>query len=70
VLYEKTLVCGVAINSLEITLILQPARSDIKIGPDSAHGKRCTAAEQTPDVPGTTVKTLEAKIWNHACKNV
>jgi len=28
----KTMVCGVAIKSLEITLILQPARSDVKIG--------------------------------------
>jgi len=26
------MVCGNAINSMEITLILQPARSDIKIG--------------------------------------
>jgi len=27
------MVCGVTISSLEITLILQPARSDVKIGP-------------------------------------
>jgi len=30
------MVCGVAINSLEMTLILQPARSDVKIGPARA----------------------------------
>jgi len=30
-LYVKTIICGVAINSLEITLILQPACSDVKI---------------------------------------
>jgi len=28
------MVSGVAINSLEIILILQPARSDVKIGPE------------------------------------
>jgi len=33
----KTIVCGVAINYLEITLILQPAGSDVKIGLDRAH---------------------------------
>jgi len=38
--YAKTMVCNVAINSLEITLILQPARSDVKIGPNRAHGSR------------------------------
>jgi len=38
--YAKTMICGVAINSLEITLILQQARSDVKIGPDRAHGNR------------------------------
>jgi len=32
-LYVKTMVCDVAINSLDITLILQPACSDVKIGP-------------------------------------
>jgi len=36
-LYAKTMVCGVAINSLKLTLNLQPARSDIKIGPARAH---------------------------------
>jgi len=35
----KTMVCGVAINSLNITLILQPARRDIKIGPVCMHAK-------------------------------
>jgi len=39
-LYVKTMVCGVAINSLELKLILQPARSDVKIGPACAHGNR------------------------------
>jgi len=34
------MVCGVAINSLEITLILQPIRSNVKICPDRAHGNR------------------------------
>jgi len=34
-LYVKTMVCGVAIDSLEITLILQPAHSDVKIDPFS-----------------------------------
>jgi len=34
------MVCGVAINYLEITLILQPARIDVKIGPARAHGNR------------------------------
>jgi len=34
----KTMVCNIAINYLEITLILQPARSDVKIGP--ARGMR------------------------------
>jgi len=28
------------INFLEITLLLQPARSDVKIGPAHAHGNR------------------------------
>jgi len=31
------MVHGVAINFLKITLILQPARSDVKIGPARAH---------------------------------
>jgi len=31
------MVCGDAINSLEITLILQPARIDVKIGPTRTH---------------------------------
>jgi len=35
-MYVKTMVCGVAINSLEITLISQPAYSDVKIGPAGA----------------------------------
>jgi len=39
-LYVKTMVCGFAINSLEINLILQPARSDIKSGPALAYGNR------------------------------
>jgi len=30
--YAKTMVCGAAINSLQITLILQPACSDVTIG--------------------------------------
>jgi len=36
-------ICGVvihAVNFLEITLILLPARSDVKIGPTHAHGNR------------------------------
>jgi len=33
----KTMIFGVATNSLEITLMLQPARSDVKIGPPRAH---------------------------------
>jgi len=32
-LYVKTMICGVVINSLEVTLILQPAHSDVKISP-------------------------------------
>jgi len=32
-LYLKTTVCNVAINFLEITLILEPDLSDVKIGP-------------------------------------
>jgi len=36
--YVKTMVCSVAINFLEIILILQPARSDAKIGPGRVHG--------------------------------
>jgi len=32
-MFKNTMVWSVAINSLEITLILQPARSDVKIGP-------------------------------------
>jgi len=43
----KTIVCDVAINSLEINLIFQPAHSDVKVGPARAHDKRlmyCTSA--------------------------
>jgi len=40
--YVKTMVCGVAINSLEITIILQPACNDVKIGLYRAHGTRLT----------------------------
>jgi len=29
----KSMVCGIAMNSREVTLILQPARTDVKIGP-------------------------------------
>jgi len=36
-LYVKTMVCGVAIKSLETTLILHPARSGVKIGPARSH---------------------------------
>jgi len=43
----KTMACGIAklhvktkINSLEITLILQPACSDVKIGSACAHGNK------------------------------
>jgi len=37
--YVKTMVCEIAINSLEIIiLILQPAWSDVKIDPARAHG--------------------------------
>jgi len=35
----KSMVCGVAINFVEMTLILQIAHSDVKIGPACAHGK-------------------------------
>jgi len=34
------MICCVATNSLKITLILQPARSDVKIGRYRAHGNR------------------------------
>jgi len=34
----KTMVCGVVINSLKITCILQPALTDVKIGSAHAHG--------------------------------
>jgi len=37
---RKSMVSGVATNSLEITLILQPARSDVKIDTARAHGNR------------------------------
>jgi len=36
----KSMVCDVAINTLDITLILQLGRSDVKIGLDRAHGNR------------------------------
>jgi len=38
VVLQYTMVCGVAINSLEITSTVQPARNDVKIGPGRAHG--------------------------------
>jgi len=42
----KTMVCCAAINSLEITLILQPARSDVKIGLFSAReNQRCAESD-------------------------
>jgi len=44
------MVCGVAINSLEITLILQPGRSDVIIGPDRAHGNRLYVNSRTSHV--------------------
>jgi len=34
------MVCGVAINSLETTMILQPVHRDVKIGPAHARGNR------------------------------
>jgi len=34
------MVCGVAINSLKITLILQPALGGFKIGLSCAHGNK------------------------------
>jgi len=36
------MVCSVAINSLEITLILQQARSEVNIGPDRTHRNMLT----------------------------
>jgi len=39
-MFYNTNVCGVVINSLEITLILQPALSDVIIGPTGAHGNK------------------------------
>jgi len=39
-LYVKTMVCGFEINSLEITFISNPARSDVKISLAHAHGNR------------------------------
>jgi len=42
--YVETVVRGVAINSLEIILFLQPARSDVKIGLTRAHGNRRLAS--------------------------
>jgi len=39
-LFVKTIVCGVAISFVEITLILQPTRSDVTIGLVHAHGNR------------------------------
>jgi len=36
--FVKTLICGVAINTLKKNLILQPAYSEVKIGPFRAHG--------------------------------
>jgi len=38
--YVKTIVCGVAIIPLDITLILQPSHDDVKFGPLQAHGNR------------------------------
>jgi len=46
-LWNKTMVCGVAINSLIITLILQPARSDVEIGLARTHGNSQTIALAT-----------------------
>jgi len=40
IFYVKTTVCGLAINSMKISLILQPAGSDVKIGPARVHGNR------------------------------
>jgi len=34
------MVCGVVISSLKTMLILQPANSDVKIGPAGAHVNR------------------------------
>jgi len=33
----KTMICSFAINSLKITLILQPGHNDVKIGLACAH---------------------------------
>jgi len=39
--YENSkMVCYVAINSLEITFILQPVCNDVKIDPARPHGNR------------------------------
>jgi len=35
-----TMIYGVSTNSLEISLILQPTRSDVKIDPGRVHGNR------------------------------
>jgi len=40
ILCVKKIVCEVAINSLKITLILQPARNEVNIGPVRVHGNR------------------------------
>jgi len=49
------------VNSLEITLTLQPAFSDIKIGPGRAHGNRYLIPSTGPDkYPTHYLFTLQA----------
>jgi len=46
-LYVNMMVCGVVINSLEITLILQPAYSVVKVGVARAHENTIIVAMKT-----------------------
>jgi len=51
----KTMVCGVAINSLKIILILQPACGDVKIGMVRAHENRLKAYCATETIESTAL---------------
>jgi len=49
------MICSVVINSLEITLILQLARNDVKIGPARARGNRLwDSGNSNSDQPNLT----------------
>jgi len=56
-LYVKTMACGVAVNSLTTILIMQPARSDVKIGPNRAHENRLNLTRKR--TPGKSKQKLD-----------